>query len=147
MNNQEYLFYAIGNIEDDFVTDAYEAVTKTKGYHSGIRKIAVIALIVIMIGIPLRNLIHNENTSGDIQPMIYVYETVYGLTGNVSDYENDRDLVYIGVVVSAVDSDEYPNEELQTNDIELIGADVYSDGNKILIYRNDCYLIYEKLGN
>ncbi len=142
----EVLLYAIGNINDEFITEVSKSNDKKNIYtHRWIKwGLAACFALILAISVPtLLNFGNRSNISGDIQPMIYVNGEVYGISSEEPYDSYQSEFVYIGEITSAVDSDEYPDEEMQSNDKEIIGASVYQYGDDMVVYIDGQYWIYE----
>ncbi len=143
------LLYAIGNIDDSFITEAAEPTAKKNIYAHRWMKWGLVACfaLILAISVPtLLNFSNRSNISGDIQPMIYVNGEVYGISSEEPYDSYQSEFVYIGEITSAVDSDEYPDEEMQSNDKEIIGASVYQYGDDMVVYIDGQYWVYEATG-
>lgn len=142
----EALLYAIGNIDDRFITEVAESNAKKNRYTHRWMKWGLVACFALILAISVPTLLNSgnrSNISGDIQPMIYVNGEVYGISAEEPYDSYQSEFVYIGEITSAVDSDEYPDEEMQSNDMEIIGASVYQYGDDMVVYIDGQYWIYE----
>ncbi len=74
------------------------------------------------------------------------YSTVNRETCNASEIDPlDRwqsEFVYLGTITSAVDSDQYPEEEFQSNEASDIGLPVYRYGDDLVLCFNGQYWVY-----
>ncbi len=142
----EILLYAIGNINDEFITEATESNDKKNTCtHRWIKwGLAACFILILAISVPtLLNFGNRSNVSEDIQPKIYVNGEVYGISAEEPYDSYQSEFVYIGEITTAVDSGEYPEEEMQSNDKEIIGASVYQYGDDMVVYIDGQYWIYE----
>ncbi len=146
----EVLLYAMGDIDDRFITEAAEATGKKKIHIHTWMKWGLAACLALVLAVSVPTLLDSggrtsssSDGTGDLQPMIYVNGEVYGISAEESYDSYQGEFVYIGEITSAVDSDEYPEDELQSNDEELIGASVYQYGDDVVVCIDGRYWIYE----
>ena len=138
------LLYLIGDIDDLLVERAEKQ--KHLVIHRWVKPIlatAVAACLIFAVITSVTQLFpRHENPSGDIAPMIYVNSTLYIGTEDHTEYsETDQELVFIGEILSSVDSSKEPTEELQANDA-IVGARIYQHGKDIVVFYNDQCWIY-----
>ena len=84
--------------------------------------------------------------SKDLAPMVCVNHALYQIAGNQPDMDDKEDeFIYLGEIISKVDSSQKPTEDFQAND-EIIGAKVYLyDGENVVVEINGQYWLYELL--
>ena len=84
--------------------------------------------------------------SKDLAPMVCVNHALYQIAGNQPDMDGKEDeFIYLGEIISKVDSSQKPTEDFQAND-EIIGAKVYLyDGENVVVEINGQYWLYELL--
>ncbi len=146
----ETLLYAMGGIDDRFITEAVEANGKKKLHIHTWMKWGLAACLALALAVSVPALLDSggrssssSDGSGDLQPMIYVNGEVYGISAEESYDSYQDEFVYIGEITSAVGSGDYPEEEMQSNDEELIGASVYQYGDDVVVCVDGRYWIYE----
>lgn len=152
---EEVLLYAFGGIEDKFVAEAAAARGKRRAAVRRWMKWGLAACIALILVVSVPALLQPGGsssssssvpvTSGELQSMICVNGTVYGISAE-EPYDSYRsDFVYLGKIASAVSSDEYPEEEMQSNDGELVGAAVYQYEEELVVCIDGQYWVYEPM--
>lgn len=97
---------------------------------------------VSMMPEPDRPALETQENTGDLAPMIYVDSTLYIISERQEIYsETDERLLFLGAIISRVDSSIQPKEEFQSND-DIIGATVYQREEKLIVFFNDQCWVY-----
>ena len=153
---REYLFEALGGLDDDIVCGAREAAgAKKKVGWKALLPIA--ACLVLVIGaLALRGLPRldggardGESYAADCEaaPMVCVGCGLYQIAIEQPELEGrEEEFQYLGEITGRVDSGERPRESFSAND-DLIGCRVYRLDEDIIVEYEGKYLLYELLYN
>ena len=136
---------AMGELDNKYVDEAinYKKKVKKPGWIKWGAMAACLCLIVAAaFAIPRLFEQPNDNTSGDLSPMVYVNDTLYRCTSSQPDLTGkEGQLVYLGAISSKVSSSQYPQEDFQAND-DIVGSAVYQFGEDIVVEIDGQYWSY-----
>ncbi len=144
---KEDFFKILGELDDDIVKKAKIPIKikKKKNWKIWGTTAACICLIICAFSAPRLFKQPNDNTSGDLSPMVYVNDTLYQNTNNQPDLTNQKDqLVYLGTISSKVSSSQYPQANFQAND-DIIDSVVYQYGSDVVVENNGQYWLYRAI--
>ena len=100
-------------------------------------------LIVCVILFPLVKNERNEQTAGDLAPMVFIDGTLYKASADQTAFSKQKEeFEYLGEITDEVDPSMIPKKDFQANDF-IKGAEVYLYNDDIVVQIGGKYWLYE----